>query len=69
MTDTDNDGMPDTWELRHGLNPNNASDAIIDSDSDSLTNLQEYQYYLNTQREIDQRTRIQTQTGTTTTPR
>lgn len=25
--DTDNDGMPDVWELKHGLNPKDASDA------------------------------------------
>jgi hypothetical protein len=25
--DTDNDGMPDTWEIKQGLNPKNATDA------------------------------------------
>jgi len=34
--------MPDDWELAHGLNPNDASDALLDSDCDGLTNLEEY---------------------------
>ena len=25
--DTDHDGMPNAWELSHGLNPNDANDA------------------------------------------
>ena len=27
-TDTDNDAIPDSWEATHGLNPNNAADAL-----------------------------------------
>lgn len=40
--DTDGDQMPDAWELKFGLNPTNSADALIDSDSDGLTNLWEY---------------------------
>ena len=41
--DTDGDGLPDTWETAHGLDPFNPNDAALDSDGDGLTNLQEYQ--------------------------
>ena len=37
--DSDGDGMPNSWEIKYGLNPNDASDASIDSDYDGLTNL------------------------------
>ncbi len=40
--DTDSDGMPDGWEVQYGLNPL-LNDASEDSDSDGLTNLEEYQ--------------------------
>jgi len=40
--DKDGDGMPDSWEIKYGLNPLNSSDAPIDNDGDGLTNLQEY---------------------------
>ena len=41
-TDTDGDGMPDAWEIAHGLNPTNPADANLDSDGDGFSNLQEY---------------------------
>ncbi|HWN97402.1 MAG TPA: hypothetical protein VNT99_20390, partial [Methylomirabilota bacterium] len=40
--DLDGDGMPDAWEMAHGLNPGNANDAGLDFDGDGMTNLQEY---------------------------
>jgi lamin tail-like protein/CotH protein len=40
--DDDSDGMPDSWELAHGLNPDNEDDAEEDPDEDGFKNLQEY---------------------------
>jgi hypothetical protein len=40
--DMDHDGMPDTWELAHGLNPANAADGPQDADGDGYTNLEEF---------------------------
>jgi hypothetical protein len=40
--DTDGDGIPDAWEIAHGLNPTNSSDAARDDDGDGFSNLQEY---------------------------
>ena len=39
--DTDKDGMPDWFEKLYGLNPN-GNDALLDSDGDGRTNIQEY---------------------------
>lgn len=41
-TDTDQDGMPDSWENAKGSNPTNPSDAHGDSDNDGYTNIEEY---------------------------
>ena len=40
--DSDNDGMPDLWEITYGLNPS-LNDADNDADNDGLSNLEEYQ--------------------------
>jgi len=40
--DADGDGMPDAWEATFGLDPDDPSDAALDTDADGLSNLQEY---------------------------
>ena len=39
--DSDGDGMPNRWELRHGLNPHKAN-ARKDKDHDGLKNIGEF---------------------------
>lgn len=41
--DTDNDGMPDTWETAQRFNPTQSADATQDADSDTLSNVREYE--------------------------
>ena len=41
--DSDLDQMPDAWERKYGLNPIDASDALLDQDNDGLTALEEYE--------------------------
>lgn len=40
--DTDHDGMPNDWEKKFALNPNDPGDAAKDSDGDGFTNLEEF---------------------------
>ena len=40
--DADGDGMPNDWELRHGLDPLDPEDAGEDADGDGVGNLTEY---------------------------
>ena len=43
--DTDKDGIPDEWETANGLNPNNASDAVLytlDTEKGWYTNIEVY---------------------------
>jgi hypothetical protein len=40
--DADGDGMPDDWEKKQGLNPNDPADAAKDSDGDGYTNIEEF---------------------------
>ena len=41
--DSDGDGIPDDYEIAHGMNPHDPSDALLDFDHDGLSNLREYQ--------------------------
>ncbi|MCP4846653.1 MAG: pectate lyase [Verrucomicrobiaceae bacterium] len=40
--DTDHDGMPDAWERKLGLNPNDPTDRNNDRNNDGFTNLEDY---------------------------
>jgi hypothetical protein len=40
--DTDKDGMPDAWETKYGLDPNNPADATGDFDHTGYTNVEKY---------------------------
>jgi hypothetical protein len=53
VKDTDGDGMPDEWELRYGLNPNDPSDAGKDRNGDGYPNIDKYINGLDPRKKID----------------
>ena len=53
--DTDQDGMPDEWELANGLNPNDPADANGDLNGDGYTNIEKYINAIPTQGKVDWR--------------
>src|SRR5882672_1281771 len=42
ISDSDQDGLPDLWEIVHGLNPYDPADALDDPDGDGYSNRNEY---------------------------
>jgi pectate lyase len=44
--DRDGDGIPDEWEVRHGLDPNDARDGARDRDGDGYTELEAWLSFL-----------------------
>ena len=52
LDDTDNDGMPDEWEEKYNLDPEDPTDADDDLDGDGLTNLKEYEAGTNPTKDI-----------------
>ena len=40
--DADNDGMPDAWEMKYDLNPNDSADAAGDQNGDGYTNIEDF---------------------------
>ena len=40
--DSDNDGLPNSWETANGLNPDDGADAALDLDGDGNSNTNEY---------------------------
>ncbi len=51
--DSDMDGMPDTWENRYKLNPNDPSDAVLDCNGDGYTNIEKYINGIDPEKKID----------------
>ncbi|MDR2937865.1 MAG: polysaccharide lyase [Prevotellaceae bacterium] len=51
--DADKDGMPDAWEKKYNLNPNDASDANGDLSGDGYTNIEKYINGIDPNKKVD----------------
>ncbi|MBN2180662.1 MAG: hypothetical protein JW715_02015 [Sedimentisphaerales bacterium] len=51
--DSDHDGMPDGWEAKYELNPNEVADGSADSDGDGYTNVEEFLNGTNPREKVD----------------
>jgi len=51
--DSDKDGMPDSWEKKYGLNPNDPSDAVKDCNGDGYTNIEKYINGMDPKKKVD----------------
>jgi pectate lyase len=51
--DSDGDGIPDWWEKKYGLNPNDPTDALKDLTGDGYTNLEKYLYGIDPTKKVD----------------
>ncbi|WP_114782516.1 pectate lyase family protein [Botryobacter ruber] len=51
--DADKDGMPDDWEKKYNLNPNDASDANGDINGDGYTNIEKYIHGIDPTKKVD----------------
>ncbi len=52
LDDIDNDGMPNKWEEKYGLDPEDPTDANKDKDKDGYSNLKEYKIGTNPAKDI-----------------
>lgn len=51
--DSDKDGMPDSWEIKYKMNPNDPSDAVLDCNGDGYTNVEKYINGIDPKKKVD----------------
>lgn len=51
--DSDKDGMPDDWELKYKLNPNDPSDAMKDCNGDGYSNIEKFINNIDPSQKVD----------------